>query len=107
MSTESASIFELVRREGLIVLALGALVYQVYWMTTGFSEADRLWREEVAAWRVSSMETDRQRTEAKIELASALQQAEDRIHHIEQIADRMEKECKIFMAIQEREKSDQ
>ena len=89
---ESVSIaLEIVRREGLIVIAILALGWQVYWTTSTSSEQDRLWREELAEWRSQSVERDRRSLEAASEIAQAVMRVTARLEAIE---DELEK-CEV------------
>jgi hypothetical protein len=84
MSQETASFFELVRREGLIVLALAALVWQVYFVTASSAAQDKLWREEMAAYRVESQEEAKRRLQAAADIAQAMTKMVERLKTIEQ-----------------------
>jgi hypothetical protein len=83
MTTETASIFELIRREGLIVVALGALVWQVYWITTTASEQDRHWREEMAKYRQQEILDAENRLQASAEIAQVMTKIVARLESIE------------------------
>jgi hypothetical protein len=58
MGEAKETILELVRREGLIVIAIVALGWQVYFLTSQSQEQDKLWREELAAYRVMFVDLD-------------------------------------------------
>ena len=83
MSQETASFFELVRREGLIVVALAALVWQVYWLTTTSATQDKLWREEMAAYRVEAQAEAQRRLQAGADIAQAMTKIVARLESIE------------------------
>jgi hypothetical protein len=83
MSQETASFFELIRREGLIVVALAALVWQVYWTTTTSAAQDRLWREEMAAYRVESQADAQRRLQGAADIAQALTKVAERLEKVE------------------------
>jgi hypothetical protein len=84
MSAETASFFELVRREGLIVLALAALVWQVYFVTASSAAQDKLWREEMSAYRIESQEEAKRRLQAAADIAQAMTKMVERLRAIEQ-----------------------
>jgi hypothetical protein len=84
MSQETASFFELIRREGLIVLALAALVWQVYFVTASSAAQDRLWREEMSAYRVESQEEAKRRLQAAADIAQAMTKIVSRLEQVEQ-----------------------
>jgi hypothetical protein len=83
MSQETASFFELIRREGLIVVALAALVWQVYWLTTTSAAQDKLWREEMAAYRVEAQAEAQRRLQAGADIAQAMTKIVARLDSIE------------------------
>jgi hypothetical protein len=83
MSNETASFFELIRREGLIVLALAALVWQVYWLTTTSAAQDKLWREEMAAYRVQAQDDAQRRLQAGADIAQAMTKLVARLDELE------------------------
>ena len=83
MSQETASFFELIRREGLIVVALAALVWQVYWLTTNAAAQDKLWREEMAAYRMESQADAQRRLQGAADIAQALTKVAERLEKVE------------------------
>ena len=93
-----SNIFDLIRREGLIVIALGALLWQVHWLTNNFSAADMLWREEINAYRVSADNRAQDRMQATAEMTRAVSQMADRLTTIERILADAEEECLMFGA---------
>jgi hypothetical protein len=84
MSQETASFFELIRREGLIVVAIAALAWQVYFVTSTSAAQDRLWREEMAAYRVESQEEAKRRLQAAADIAQAMTKIVSRLEQVEQ-----------------------
>ena len=84
MTQEAANFFELVRREGLIVLALAALVWQVWFVTSTSATQDKLWREELAAYRLESQEEAKRRLQASADIAQAMTKMVERLKTIEQ-----------------------
>jgi hypothetical protein len=91
MSQETASFFELIRREGLIVVALAALVWQVYWLTTNAATQDKLWREEMAAYRVESQADAQRRLQGAADIAQALTKVAERLEKVERQCTGIEK----------------
>ena len=83
MSQETANFFELIRREGLIVVALAALVWQVYWLTTNAAAQDKLWREEMAAYRMESQADAKRRLQGAADIAQAMTKLAERLEKIE------------------------
>ena len=51
MTDTPTNIFDLIRREGLIVIAIGALGWQVWFLTNQSQKQDSLWRAELAEYR--------------------------------------------------------
>ena len=84
MTQEAANFFELVRREGLIVVAIAALAWQVWFSHTTSAEQDRLWREEISAYRVESQEEAKRRLQAAADIAQAMTKMVERLKTIEQ-----------------------
>jgi hypothetical protein len=89
MSQDTANLFELIRREGLIVVALAALVWMVYWSTTTSAQQDRLWREEMAAYRVESQADAQRRLQGAADIAQAITKLAERLAEVE-------KRCKVI-----------
>jgi hypothetical protein len=88
MSQETASFFELIRREGLIVVALAALVWQVYWLTTTSAAQDKLWREEMASYRVQAQDDAQRRLQAGADIAQAMTKIVARLDELESAVER-------------------
>jgi hypothetical protein len=83
MSQETVNFFELVRREGLIVLALAALVWQVWFTQTTSAAQDKLWREELAAYRLETQEEAKRRLQAAADIAQAMTKIVSRLEEME------------------------
>ena len=83
MSLETISFFELLRREGLIVIALAALVWQVYWLTTTSTAQDKLWREEMAIYRMESQAEAQRRLQGAADIAQAMTKMAERLEKVE------------------------
>ena len=96
MADQLASVFDLIRREGLIVVALAALVWQVYWTTTTSAAQDRLWREEIKAYREAADARAHSRLQASADIAAVITKMSDRIAAIERVISEAEEECQIF-----------
>mgnify|MGYP001550208906 FL=1 len=96
MSQETANFFELIRREGLIVVALAALVWQVYWTTTTSAAQDRLWREEIKAYREAADARAHSRLQASADIAAVITKMSDRIAAVERVISDAEEECQLF-----------
>ena len=84
MTVEAQNLFELIRREGLIVVAIAALAWQVWHVTTTAANQDRLWREEMAAYRVESQDEAKRRLQAAADIAQAITKLVDRLDRVEQ-----------------------
>ena len=69
MSDTQANILELIRREGLIVVAIAALGWQVYFLTSQSQQQDQKWREELAEYRGMIVVLDEKIGERWIKLA--------------------------------------
>ena len=83
MSEQINSALELIRKEGLIVVALASLIWQVYWLTTNYSAADLLWREEIKAYRMAAEDRAQKRLEASAEIAQVMTRMAERLERIE------------------------
>jgi Tfp pilus assembly protein PilO len=92
MSENITTFLELLRREGLIVVAILALAYQVYWTTATFADADKLWREELAAYRVQAVEDSQMRLQAGADIAQAMTQMVARLDAIEEATAAIERQ---------------
>ena len=96
MSGEAQSLFELIRQEGLIVVAIVALAWQVYWLTATGSQTDEKWREELTAYREAADLRTQQRLEAVRDLTTVIQKMDDRLETIQKVVLDMEEECQIW-----------
>jgi hypothetical protein len=94
MSQDAASFFELIRREGLIVLALAALVWQVYWLTTTTVDMDHAWREELRAYRELDMEQHAARLEAYTEMVGTWTKLDERVSRMKRVLIDQEHACR-------------
>jgi hypothetical protein len=83
VTVETQNLFELLRREGLIVVAIAALGWQVYFVTKTSAEQDRLWREEMAAYRIESQEEAKRRLQAAADIAQAMTKIVSRLDQVE------------------------
>ena len=94
MSQETANFFELIRREGLIVLALAALVWQVYWLTTTTVDMDHAWRDELKAYREQDMKQHQERLEAYAQLVKAWTKLDERVIRMKRVLIDQEHACR-------------
>ena len=94
MTQEVANFFELIRREGLIVLALAALVWQVYWLTTTTVTMDQAWREELKAYRELEIRQHAERLEAYQELSVAWTRLDERVLRMKRVLIDQEHACR-------------
>lgn len=101
MTAETQSLFELIRREGLIVIAIAALAWQVYWLTTASQGQDQFWRDEMMKYREQIAATELERQKARVEYIAALQELKDEIGVVLKIVADFEEECQIFQVRQE------
>ena len=98
MSQETASFFELVRREGLIVLALAALVWQVYWLTMTAVDMDHAWRDELKAYREQDMKQHTERLEAYTELVESWTKLDERVLRMKRVLVDQEHACRALFS---------
>jgi hypothetical protein len=98
MTAETQSLFELIRREGLIVIAIAALAWQVYWLTTSSQGQDEFWREEMTKYRDMITAMEMKNTETRVQTVAKVQEMSDRIQTMFRIVADMEEECQIFDA---------
>jgi hypothetical protein len=101
MTAETQSLFELIRREGLIVIAIAALAWQVYWLTTSSQGQDQFWREEMTKYRDMINAMEMKNTETRVQTVAKVQEMSDRIQTMFRIVADMEEECQIFDARKE------
>ena len=83
MTDTQSTLLELIRREGLIVVAIGALGWQGYFLTSQSQQQDALWRQELAEYREMIATLDRQIGERWIKLADVSAQINVRLTGIE------------------------
>jgi len=98
VTQEAANFFELIRREGLIVLALAALVWQVYWLTTTTVTMDQAWREELKAYRELEMKQHTERLEAYQELSVAWTKLDERVSRMKRVLIDQEHACRTIFS---------
>ena len=94
MTQEAANFFELVRREGLIVLALAALVWQVYWLTMTAVDMDHAWRGELKAYREQDMKQHQERLEAYTKLVESWTKLDERVARMKRVLIDQEHACR-------------
>lgn len=87
MTAEAQSLFELIRREGLIVVAIAALAWQVWHVTTTAASQDRLWREEMSAYRIEASAEAQRRLQAAADISQAMTKIVDRLERVERACD--------------------
>ena len=83
MGEAKDTVLELIRREGLIVVAIVALGWQVYFLTNQSQQQDALWRQELAEYRVMIQALDEKIGERWIKLADVSAQINVRLTGIE------------------------
>ena len=83
MSDTQANILELIRREGLIVVAIAALGWQVYFLTSQSQQQDQKWREELAEYRGMIVALDEKIGERWIKMADSNAEMNLRMRNIE------------------------
>jgi len=98
VSEETAHFFELLRREGLIVLALAALVWQVYWLTTSAMAMDQAWREELKAYRELEIKQHAERLEAYRDLSIAWTKLDERVSRMKRVLIDQEHACRAIFS---------
>ena len=98
MTQEAANFFELIRREGLIVLALAALVWQVYWLTDMTVRMDRQWREELKEYRTLQMTQNQERLERYQELSVAWTKLDERVARMKRVLIDQEHACRTIFS---------
>ena len=98
MTQEAANFFELIRREGLIVLALAALVWQVYWLTDMTVRMDRQWREELKAYRELDMDQNQKRLDKYQELSVAWTKLDERVARMKRVLIDQEHACRAIFS---------
>jgi len=91
-------IYELLRREGLIVVAIAALGWQVYWLTNNFAEQDAKWRTELASYREMMLEDTRNRLEKYQQLVTAWTRLDERVTEIGRLVTKADETCRDAIA---------
>ena len=94
MSEETQHVFELLRREGLIVIAIVALGWQVYWLTSNFAEQDAKWRSELSSYREMMIEDTRNRMEKYQELTAAWTRLDERVTELGRLITQADETCR-------------
>ena len=92
----TGGVIDLLKREGLIVVAIVALGWQVYWLTNSSQQQDHLWREELAAYRDMITEMEIKRQAQRVENISKVQELLDEAKVISRIVGDFEEECLVF-----------
>lgn len=74
---------ELIRKDGLIVLALAALMWQVWFVSSGAQHEQEAMRAQMSDFAALARETLEQRRQSSMELASAVTALNEKISQIE------------------------
>ena len=98
MTQEAANFFELIRREGLIVLALAALVWQVYWLTMTAVDMDHAWRDELKAYREQDMRQHQERLDAYAEMVQSWTKLDERVLRMKRVLVDQEHACRALFS---------
>ena len=93
MSDAQTNLFDLIRREGLIVVAIGALGWQVYFLTSQAQAQDAKWREELSEYRVMIKGLDEKIGERWIAMADRSSEMNLRLSEIAKDVDLLVKNC--------------
>jgi len=87
------NLFDLIRREGLIVVAIGALGWQVWFLTNQSQQQDALWRQELAEYRVMIADLDSKIGERWLKLTDTSSEINVRLASMSQDLDVLVKNC--------------
>ena len=93
MTDTQTNLFDLIRREGLIVVAIAALGWQVYFLTNQSRQQDQLWRQELSEYRVMITALDKQIGERWLNLTATSSEINVRLSAISQDLDLLVKNC--------------
>jgi len=93
MTDTQNNLFDLIRREGLIVVAIGALGWQVYFLTNQSQQQDALWRQELSEYRVMISTLDEKIGERWIKLTDTSSEMNLRLSEISKDIDILVKSC--------------
>ena len=93
MTDTQTSIFDLIRREGLIVVAIGALGWQVYFLTNQSRQQDQLWRQELSEYRVMITALDNRIGDRWLKLTDTSSEINVRLTAMSQDLDLLVKNC--------------
>ena len=102
--SDSASIperlLQLVQSKGLIVVALFALIWQVYWLTAQSEKQDTLWRAELGEYRVQIRDMEIDLSKQRADYAQLAQKVLVEVENMSRTVSNVGEECKILETIE-------
>ena len=102
--SDSASIperlLQLVQSKGLIVVALFALIWQVYWLTVQSEKQDTLWRAELGEYRVQIRDMEIDLSKQRADYAQLAEKVLVEVENMSRTVSNVGEECKILETIE-------
>ena len=93
-------LLQLVQSKGLIVIALFALIWQVYWLTAQSEKQDTLWRAELGEYRVQIRDMELDLSKQRADYAQLAQKVLVEVENMSRTVSNVGEECKILETIE-------
>ena len=93
-------LLQLVQSKGLIVVALFALIWQVYWLTAQSEKQDTLWRTELGEYRVQIKDMEIDLSKQRADYAQLAEKVLVEVENMSRTVSNVGEECKILETIE-------
>ena len=93
-------LLQLVQSKGLIVIALFALIWQVYWLTAQSEKQDTLWRAELGEYRVQIRDMELDLSKQRADYAKLAEKVLVEIENMSRTVASVGEECKVLETVE-------
>jgi hypothetical protein len=93
-------LLQLVQSKGLIVVALFALIWQVFWLTSQSEEQDKLWRAELGEYRLQIRDMELDLSKQRADYAQLAEKVLVEVDNMSRIVASVAEECKVLETIE-------